>query len=544
MSLPTTVETIIGYIRRSRQDLLREKKTNQDTLAEQHELISGILKRYEKEHGVHTELLSEIESGDSIEGRKEFKKLLEFLKKVSPRTVAVCVKELSRLGRGSMEEMGIITNILKRKHVYIITPYRVYDPQNKDDARMIDFYLFMARMEFLSIKERMVESRYTYAAMGRHMGGSSAIPYGYKLNERTQKLEPDERTAWVVQKIFHHYVVDKVGYNGISTILKKEGIPSPGGRGYWHPQTIRRILINRAYIGTLEFKKTYRQPEKNAEGKTIMKVYERAEHEQIIVPNAWEPIIDEDTFNKAQEILTGRRNSPTTRLDFEPNPLASLVICSTCNKKMIRQSGTQKYPKKDGTFSVYQKEFLMCKDCHIYVKYKSVEEEIIRILQEECIEVDPDILKERLKDLTDFSSIKKQDYDPAKQIEKLRAEIERHKDGLGNAGYKNTMGMMNDQVYELTVARLMREIEQKELYIEQLLAELQEEHTEGLDMDEVQFRFKTVLEYYLNGDFSKGEKNELLRGVFDYIVLEFISKGKFNLHVMFNPKMFFNATLH
>lgn len=83
------------------------------------------------------------------------------------------------------------------------------------------------------------------------MTGVGGIPYGYKFNSFTQRLEPDEETAWVAQKIFDYYVNHGIGYNAISTKLREEGIPTPTGKTYWKPMVIRRILRNPVYIGTV-----------------------------------------------------------------------------------------------------------------------------------------------------------------------------------------------------------------------------------------------------------------------------------------------------
>lgn len=136
------ITNILGYLRRSRQDMEREKRTGEDTLTEQKELMNKILTAIE----IPYELKMEIGSGESIDGRPVFKECLKDLEE--GKYQAIAVKEITRLSRGSYSDAGQIVNLLQSKRLIIITPYKVYDPRNPVDMRQIRFELFMAREEF------------------------------------------------------------------------------------------------------------------------------------------------------------------------------------------------------------------------------------------------------------------------------------------------------------------------------------------------------------------------------------------------------------
>ncbi|REJ16916.1 MAG: hypothetical protein C6W58_09215 [Bacillaceae bacterium] len=70
------------------------------------------------------------------------------------------------------------------------------------------------------------------------------------------------------------------------------------------------------------------------------------EKDWIVAENAHPPLIDKQTFEKAAEIMEENKNSPKVRLDFEPQPLAGLIVCSGCGNKMQRQYSRQYYTKK------------------------------------------------------------------------------------------------------------------------------------------------------------------------------------------------------
>ncbi|GLB58645.1 recombinase family protein [Cytobacillus sp. NCCP-133] len=533
--IPQTIEFIYGYIRRSRQDMLREKKTNQDTLAAQRELIGGMLKEIQEEEGIPYSMREEIQSGgDEIASRPRFSSLLEELKNVGSRKAAIAVKDISRLGRGDPDQMGMVLKLLQRKCIYIITPYQVYDPLNSHHVQILKFYMFMGNLELDMIKQRMKEAKYSYARQGRFMGGSQAVPYGYDFDSYTQKLIPNDEQAPIVKKIYYHYVIDKIGYNGISTILRKENIPTKTGKQYWSPKVIRTILSNPVYKGEYRYHMTE---------KKYGEIHDVPPEEQIIVPDCFEPIVTSEIWQTAQEQLVENRNKPSVKLEFEPNVLAGLIICSSCGKKMVRQYSTQHYTKKDGTKSIYKKEFMMCLPCAVYIKYWDIEKSIIQLLLSEVIEVDQDRLKERLQELIDFDKLNASKINPEDQIEKLKEELTRSKKQLDGIQLMRAEGELNKEDYDRLKEKVLNQMDEKQTLLEEIQADLEKDRIEEINIEDIQTGIKDLLEVYKNEELNKTEKNELLRGIFDYIVLTKTGKGTFDLNVMFNPKIFFNSSL-
>jgi len=533
LQLPKTVEFIYCYIRRSRQDVLREKKTDQDTLAEQYALMTEVLEDINERYGIPYKIWREIKSGgDEIASRPRFVEIIEALKEVKPKTAAIAVKDITRLGRGEQDQMGLVLKLFKKKRIYIVTPTKIYDPLDNGDERVLKFYMFMGNIELDMIKERMRNARYTYAKQGRHMGGKASIPFGFEFEPYTQKLIPHPEQADIVRKIYHLYVNERIGYNGISTIFRKEGIPSPTGKNYWHPMTIRRILCNDSYIGVYRFRNTTRQ---------YGEIQEVDEENRIVVEDAWEPIIEKEIFEKAQEILFENRNKPSVKLEFEPNVLAGLIVCSGCGKKMVRQYSTQNYTKKDGTKSKYEKEFMMCLGCSVYIKYWDIERSLIQILREEIIEIDTEELKEKLRELIDFERVNNKKYSSEDLYKKTKEELERLEKQLDGLFFMRAADDIKEDRYHRLKEQVETNIEEKKTYLEELTEEMETESVEQINIEDIQTGMTNLLDYYENGDLSKSAKNELLRGIYDYAVLTKTGKGKFNLDVMYNPKIFYNS---
>ena len=67
----------------------------------------------------------------------------------------VLVIEVERLARGNTLDQGIVSNTFKYSNTKIITPTKIYDPNNEFDEEYFEFGLFMSRREYNTIKRRL-----------------------------------------------------------------------------------------------------------------------------------------------------------------------------------------------------------------------------------------------------------------------------------------------------------------------------------------------------------------------------------------------------
>lgn len=361
ISLPegVCVHRVICYLRRSREDVEREKRTGEDTIAMQQAVMERVLHEY----GLPHELAVEIGSGERIETRPIFQQVLRDLE--SGKYNCVAVKEISRLTRGDFRDYGYVYELIRKERIFILTPYRLYDPKNVNDLRQIRFEMFLSREEFETIRERMQGAKITYARAGRFMGSTPA--YGYRTDPRTQRLCIFPPEAEVVRLIFARYLQAHggraLGYRAIATYLTQCGIPSPSGRDTWSPATVKKILHNPVYIGEIRYNKQDAQ-------------------DGIVVPDAHPAIVSHLEFEQVQQ----QKNSstrPALRMDHPLHELTGIVRCGRCGKKMVRQTTHTAYQKKDGSSSVYEKEMLWCTTVSCtYVKYRAVESMLLAFLEQ------------------------------------------------------------------------------------------------------------------------------------------------------------------
>lgn len=260
------VTNVIMYLRKSREDLDRERETGEDTLQAHRERLTALCNQL----GIAFVERAEVVSGDTIASRPVFTRVLE-QDIPSGKYQAIVVTEMSRLGRGDMEDAGRIYKTLIQHSLLVITPHKTYDPTNPADLRQIRFELFLSREEFELIRDRLNAGKERAAQKGKWLGGR--VMYGYELNRQFFPVVKDERIpgfelseADVVRLIF-----ERVAYQGATTYsladylnvlgvpppylrenrartLKKNGQDAPVN-GLWHPSSVNKILKNPAYKG-------------------------------------------------------------------------------------------------------------------------------------------------------------------------------------------------------------------------------------------------------------------------------------------------------
>ncbi|MFG0243810.1 MAG: recombinase family protein [Phycisphaerales bacterium JB054] len=204
---------------------------------------------------------------------------------------AVWVYEQSRLTRGDEMDVAQLQRELREQDVKVIVLNTVRDLNSIDESFMFGIQTLVDRAESNRIKERMGRGRREKARKGLKNCGAS--PYGYTnppaKDPKRGKLQIVEDEALVVRRVFN-LSADGNSDLRIAKTLNDRGIPSPRG-GQWGKTTIRRMLDNPAYIGTLASGVWQRVPGTSG----FVRDYENPNAE--VVENAHEPIIDRETWD-------------------------------------------------------------------------------------------------------------------------------------------------------------------------------------------------------------------------------------------------------
>jgi len=326
------------YLRKSRADLEAEARGEGETL-KRHEKI--LLELAKKLNINITKIYREIVSGETIAARPVMQELLSDVEK--GMWDGVLVVEVERLARGDTMDQGLVAQTFKYSGTKIITPMKIYDPNNEFDEEYFEFGLFMSRREYKVINRRLQRGRLLSAKEGKYVG--NIPPYGYRRkkleNDSGYTLEPHPEEARIVVLIYKWYTGPKrIGISRIRNRLNEMKIPTRKG-GDWTDSTIRDILSNPVYIGKIRW--NARPQIKRMINGEMVKERPRAE-DPIIVDGLHPAIIDEETFYLAQKYLAENPSLPIPTRYKVKNPLAGLIVCGICGRKMKRRPYGGKYP--------------------------------------------------------------------------------------------------------------------------------------------------------------------------------------------------------
>ena len=321
------------YLRKSRKDKALED-AGIDTL-ERHEKI---LRDMAAKNGyIIGEIYKEVVSADSIEARPEMQRLINDIH--NNKWQGVLVTELERLARGDTKDQGIVAEAFKFSECLIITPDKIYNPNDETDEEYFEFGLFMSRREYKAIKRRMQAGLKLSCLEGNYLG--SKPPFGYDIVDRGRRdrtLVPNEY-ADIVRMIFSWYTEECATNCEIARRLTNMGIPTPKKLGYWSNYSITKILKNYHYIGKVTRGIRQRVKEFDAESGKLKSVM-REGKDPIIADGKHPAIISVEQFEKAQERMS--KNLPIRRGKVLKNGFAGLLRCSNCGIVLNYKQTTHK----------------------------------------------------------------------------------------------------------------------------------------------------------------------------------------------------------
>lgn len=520
-TLLNLLSLIINYNRKSRQDEELEKRTGEDTLKSMRELMERTLNPL----GIPYVQRDEIGSGDKISSRPVFQEILEDLS--NNKYQAIAVKEISRMGRGSYTDMGVIYDLIVEKRIFIITPYRIYDPKNPADLRQIRFELFMSREEFETTSERLAGGRATSAMSGKWVAG--APPFGFVLNKDTKRLMIHDEETKIVNTIFQYFVFGIPAENGKKRLVRFRALSSfleTIGIHGWDPERLERLITNPAYVGIVAYNTTM-----TVDGKVIP----RPREDHIYVPWAHPIAVPIDVWIEAQKLAEDKSYQPRTRSDLRPHELTGLIVCAKCKRRMVRQQQLQKYISREtGETKKYYKEFVICtsRRCTM-VKYRDVEESLLDVLKI-ISNLNDKQIHETMNRLVEREKHAEPAEDPQQFIDRRMKELKARLDFIYE---KYETGIYTDEMFLERKSEIDRELE-KLSTTQTHMKKNKKNVAQSYDAERIRKNSASFLQAYLS-ETDRVAKNTILRTVFTTVDLELIERGRGSIPAKFNiyPKL-------
>ena len=332
------------YIRLSREDGNDEsysvKNQRQRLLAYFENLL-----QYEEMNLIDTYVDDGYTGTDS--DRDDFQRLLSDInaKKIN----CVIVKDLSRLSRNDWECKRYLQHLFVVKDVRFIS---LELPTIDSFKRPDDVYELGVSIQSMynenHCRETSIKVRGTFNTKrekGEFIGAFA--PYGYQKDPADKHhLIIDDEAAPVVRDIFHWFVREGMSKNGIVKKLLSMGIPCPAaykrqkGMNYcnphvdsnplWSARSISTILTNQMYLGHM------------VQGKQKIKSYKvhtrvtTAKEDWFIKEDMHDSIIDQETFDKAQELM--KRDTRTAPKSGQLYTFSGFLRCADCGKAICRRT--------------------------------------------------------------------------------------------------------------------------------------------------------------------------------------------------------------
>lgn len=177
----------------------------------------------------------------------------------------IIIRDLSRLGREHLEMGRLVDKVFPFLGVRFISVIDKIDTEKGIDAKL-SFEMLIKNlindMYAKDISHKVRTSRKVHASQGFFIGSNP--PFGYRVVRKDggRRLEPDEVSMKIVQRIFNMYIegnstlkiakdLNEENISTSSTYNKTGNIIREPGQPQWRKGTIANMLRQRVYTGCL-----------------------------------------------------------------------------------------------------------------------------------------------------------------------------------------------------------------------------------------------------------------------------------------------------
>lgn len=249
------------------------------------------------------------ESAKGDLSRKEFKKLLDDLKKTKVKPFAIVVNFINRFSRTGGQAISILTELLNQ-NVHVIESSSGKDTTTTEGYMYILQKLVDAKKENNTRLETTIPGMRLYLEKGYWLG---KVPFGYdqygpRVKDREKLFECQKITinkqGKVLKKAFYWKIYDKFSNSLIIEKMKQEGVKISKQKlsQIWHKPFYCGICTN--------------------------KMLKKA------VPGNWEAMISIQEFKLLQSMLNKFEPGIKINLNLEKKPLTGTLRCGVCQRPL------------------------------------------------------------------------------------------------------------------------------------------------------------------------------------------------------------------
>lgn len=272
-------------------------------------------------------------TGTQVTKREDFQRMINDC--MNGLVDMVITKSISRFARNTLDTLKYV-RMLKEQNIAVYFEDEKINTLTMDGELLLVVLSSVAQQEVENISNNVKKGLKMKMKRGELVGFQGCL--GYDYNPADKAIHLNEEEAEVVRLIFKRYVEG----NG-ATLIKNElnnlGIKTKKGNE-WTQSTVIGIIKNEKYKGDILLGKTF----------TVDPISKRrldnlGEEDQFYIKNHHEPIVSEEMFDKAQEILKRRGKSravsPVTgkREKFSRQYAFSCMLeCGFCGSNLSRRS--------------------------------------------------------------------------------------------------------------------------------------------------------------------------------------------------------------
>ena len=350
----------------------------------------------------------------------------------------VCVYKLDRLSRSQKDTLELIEDVMLKNSCDFESMTEKFDTATSFGRAMVGILAVFAQLEREQIKERMSMGMEARIKQGKWRGGSQT-PFGYDYEAALDKLVINEYEAMIVKQVFAAFCEGKA-FHIISDELVESGHTLRNGKA--DVRALRYMVTNKTYCG-----------------------FQR--HNNDWIKSLHDPIIDEDTYNKAQEIVEERQrryeeSGHRSGVKATSTVLGGMLFCKRCGGRYGKYAtGSKEYGffQNYACYSRTKKVKAMIKDPNCKNKHYRMDDLNNMIFNEiKKLKVDPEyikLLKKEAEKTDEVQKIKSIEH----QIKNIGNQLSRFMDLYGLGRY--SIEELDEKTAPLTAQRtkLKKELE-------------------------------------------------------------------------------------
>lgn len=235
-------------------------------------------------------------TGTQVAKREDFQRMINDC--MNGEIDMVITKSISRFARNTLDTLKYV-RVLKERNIAVYFEDEKINTLTMDGELLLVVLSSVAQQEVENISANVKKGLKMKMKRGELVGFQGCL--GYDYHKDTKTITVNEEEAEIVRYIFNRYI-EGAGGSVIAHELENLGYKTKYGSSTWVQSTVIGIIKNEKYKGDLLLGKTF----------TVDPISKRrlenfGEEDKFYIRNHHEPIISEEVFEKAQEILS-RRN--------------------------------------------------------------------------------------------------------------------------------------------------------------------------------------------------------------------------------------------